>query len=243
MMRPMDTTKYTSPQFAALMEAQQENEALQYQLVALKKIVKNAQKQLEELNRQNLENEKQIQELTHLNKANERVVKHLREKAEESAYEIKHLQLELENALKFSPEEEKRKAQLFQTQLKEKQSEITKFLEIAQAKEFELQKVKELLRQKEQLLLQTKGGAAPVTYFQTNDQELKAAQKHLAKKMKEVNDLTELNETYLQKIAQLEKELKERQKPAQVEITPQRVQGDLFSNSKPAARYKESLFE
>ncbi len=251
-----------------LNEAKIENAALQNQIIELKKIVKGAQKQAEDLSRQNLEKEKQIQELTHLNKTNERVVKHLRERAEESAREIKNLQQEGSR-----PEEEKRKALLLQTQLKEKQNELAKFLEIAQAKEVELQKTKELLR------LQNRGNPE-------NEFELKAAQKHLAKKMKEANDLAELNEKYLQKISELEEsdrrnqkeknELKERaakwQKLSEeaeskityfkaIEAKYHKLQGlihnldrdqetpkssfqeDLFALNKPAPLFKESLFE
>lgn len=242
----MDTAKLKS----FLIEAKIENEALQNQLIELKKIVKIYQKQLEDLN---LEKEKQIQELTYLNKTNERMVSHLREKMEE-----------------VRSDDEKRKVLLLQAQLKEKQNEVAKFLEIAQAKELELQKAKELVRQQR----------SP-----EGDLELKAAQKHLAKKMKEVNDLTELNEKYLQKIAEWEeddrqkqrelKELKERAaklQRAQEEVeskinyfkgieakyhklqglihnlevepeAPKNVPMDLFAINKPAAPFKESLFE
>lgn len=200
-------------------ELEQENERLLAQLIELKRIVKEGQKSREELLNEKLEREKQIEELTHLNKTSERVIKHLRERAEDSSKEVKLLQAELEKVLK-TPDDDKRKALQYQSQLKESQNQIAKLLEMAQSKENELQ----ILRRHQ---------APPLTeqlqaQLKETEQELKAAQIHLAKKVKETSELTELNEQHLREIARLEAEVEKRKPPEKPVLS---------------GYYKQSLFE
>lgn len=164
---------------------EEENQALQQQLKHVKELFKATNEELNNLKNDPhiVQNESSYKESNQKTVQMERVIKYLREKLEESALETKQLRTDLEilqkqNSVNSTPTND---SIAFSEQVESKKV----VLELEQEKE----KLQKLLAQKEQQI-------------EVKDDRARAAQQHLAKKIKEIAQLTEINEQ--QKLAYME---------------------------------------